>query len=190
MWMAHRQNHRAWLRGLKSSWRTLDAENSGTTIRLLSESSATGLHLQDYRRCLAPKAPHEARRHPAAPNGRRNSRRVMAIFPRSKFAAVIFTASTTRCPWQRPGEVRRAAPGLYASGETLVTEPAKTRDHTELALELFGARVEKTRPHDRNSRHGGRPAKARLQSQSLDVPEISPRPFSSSPPHRCCPNRI
>ena len=32
----HGEDYRPWTRGLKSSWRTLDAENSGTTIRLLS----------------------------------------------------------------------------------------------------------------------------------------------------------
>src|SRR5207302_5440288 len=34
--------------------------------------------------------------------------------------------------------------GLFAEGETVVTEPARTRDHTELALEEFGAPIEKT----------------------------------------------
>ena len=33
--------------------------------------------------------------------------------------------------------------GLFAEGETSVTEPARTRDHTELALEEFGAAIEK-----------------------------------------------
>jgi 3-phosphoshikimate 1-carboxyvinyltransferase len=32
--------------------------------------------------------------------------------------------------------------GLYAQGQTQVTEPARTRDHTELALRAFGAEVE------------------------------------------------
>jgi len=60
--------------------------------------------------------------------------------------------------------------GLYASGETLVTEPAKTRDHTELALELFGAHIEK-RGHTVVV-HGmaDDSGKAALQPQSLDVP--------------------
>jgi len=33
--------------------------------------------------------------------------------------------------------------GLFADGVTSVTEPARTRDHTELALEEFGASIEK-----------------------------------------------
>ncbi len=32
--------------------------------------------------------------------------------------------------------------GLYAEGETVITEPAKSRDHTERMLKLFGAEVE------------------------------------------------
>src|SRR4029077_4223118 len=33
--------------------------------------------------------------------------------------------------------------GLFAEGDTSVTEPARTRDHTELALEEFGVPVER-----------------------------------------------
>jgi 3-phosphoshikimate 1-carboxyvinyltransferase len=60
--------------------------------------------------------------------------------------------------------------GLYAEGETQVTEPAKTRDHTELALEEFGARIEKRGRtiaiHGLVANNG----KAALQPKSLDVP--------------------
>src|SRR5208337_3615500 len=60
--------------------------------------------------------------------------------------------------------------GLYASGETLVTEPAKTRDHTELALELFGARVEKRGRTVVIQGMADGPGKGALQPKSLDVP--------------------
>jgi PAS domain-containing protein len=33
--------------------------------------------------------------------------------------------------------------GLFADGETSLTEPARTRDHTEIALEEFGAPIER-----------------------------------------------
>src|SRR5262249_22957696 len=33
--------------------------------------------------------------------------------------------------------------GLFADGATTVIEPARTRDHTELALEEFGAKIER-----------------------------------------------
>jgi 3-phosphoshikimate 1-carboxyvinyltransferase len=60
--------------------------------------------------------------------------------------------------------------GLYAEGETSVTEPAATRDHTELALQEFGVTVHK---QGRTvSIHGmagsnGNPA---LRPVSVDVP--------------------
>jgi 3-phosphoshikimate 1-carboxyvinyltransferase len=59
--------------------------------------------------------------------------------------------------------------GLFAEGVTSVTERALTRDHTELALEEFGASVEKVG----NTIHiqgGGANGAARLQARSLNVP--------------------
>src|SRR5581483_8344071 len=35
--------------------------------------------------------------------------------------------------------------GLYAEGQTIVREPMRTRDHTEIALEEFGAEIERGR---------------------------------------------
>jgi len=60
--------------------------------------------------------------------------------------------------------------GLFADGVTSVMEPAGTRDHTELALEEFGAAIEK---HGRTIRvHGlGRGNRGgKLTARSLDVP--------------------
>jgi len=54
--------------------------------------------------------------------------------------------------------------GLYADGETSVTEPAATRDHTELALQEFGASVRKS---GRTTFVRPNPA---LHPVSLDVP--------------------
>src|SRR3984893_12847536 len=60
--------------------------------------------------------------------------------------------------------------GLFAEGETSVTEPARTRDHTEIALEEFGATIGK---HGKTicvrgiaSGNGS----ARLEARSLDIP--------------------
>jgi 3-phosphoshikimate 1-carboxyvinyltransferase len=54
--------------------------------------------------------------------------------------------------------------GLFAEGATSVIEPVRTRDHTELALAEFGARVE----HEgRTLRVHGRP---RLKAKALAVP--------------------
>jgi 3-phosphoshikimate 1-carboxyvinyltransferase len=65
--------------------------------------------------------------------------------------------------------------GLFAEGITTVTEPARTRDHTELALEEFGAAIEK---HGKTTRVHGLTAGAadpsngggKLIAKSLDVP--------------------
>ena len=60
--------------------------------------------------------------------------------------------------------------GLFAEGLTSVTEPARTRDHTELALEEFGAAVER---HGRTTKiHGlfGGNGSGKLVAKSLDVP--------------------
>jgi 3-phosphoshikimate 1-carboxyvinyltransferase len=60
--------------------------------------------------------------------------------------------------------------GLFADGVTSVTEAAGTRDHTELALEEFGAAIEKhgrtIRVHGFGSGNGG----GKLTARSLDVP--------------------
>src|SRR6202790_1954880 len=59
--------------------------------------------------------------------------------------------------------------GLFAEGETSVTEPARTRDHTEIALGEFGAPVEK---HGKTIRVRGSSnnGAVNLQAQSLDIP--------------------
>jgi 3-phosphoshikimate 1-carboxyvinyltransferase len=152
------------LRGLKSSWRTLDAENSGTTIRLLSGI----LSGQDFTTRITGDASLQ----------KRPMKRV--VTPLLQMGAEIQARDGNFPPLEIRGghlhgihyempmasaQVKSAVllAGLYASGETLVTEPAKTRDHTELALELFGARVEKRGMADA-------PGKGALQSKSLDVP--------------------
>jgi 3-phosphoshikimate 1-carboxyvinyltransferase len=59
--------------------------------------------------------------------------------------------------------------GLFADGATSVNENVRTRDHTEIALEQFGARVER---EGRSVRVFGMmcDGKARLEPNSLDVP--------------------
>jgi len=60
--------------------------------------------------------------------------------------------------------------GLFAEGVTTVTEPARTRDHTELALEEFGAAIERrgrtVQIHGLSKGNGS----GKLAAQSLDVP--------------------
>jgi 3-phosphoshikimate 1-carboxyvinyltransferase len=60
--------------------------------------------------------------------------------------------------------------GLYGDGVTSVTEPVRTRDHTELALEEFGATIEKQgntiSVHSVVGGNGG----TSLRAKSLDIP--------------------
>src|SRR5437763_6263624 len=60
--------------------------------------------------------------------------------------------------------------GLFADGVTSVTEPARTRDHTELALEEFGATIEKIGKTIRIQGFAASNGSAPLRPRSLDVP--------------------
>lgn len=159
------------LRGLKSSWRTLDAENSGTTIRLLSgilsgqsfTTKITGdasLQKRPMKRVVTPLRQMGA-----------DIRAKDDNFPPLEIHGAKLRAIHYEMP-MASAQVKSAVllAGLYAEGETRVTEPATTRDHTELALSEFGAHIEK---HGRTivvhgmANHTG---KANLQARSLDVP--------------------
>src|SRR3979411_631983 len=155
------------LRGLKSSWRALDAGNSGTTMRLLAGILAgqkfttrlTGddsLQKRPMKRIVGPL-------------------REMGADIRARednFAPLEIHGATLKAiDYKMPmasAQVKSAVllAGLFADGVTTVTEPAGTRDHTELALEEFGAHIEKD---GRTIRiHGLRGGQ--LIAKSLDVP--------------------
>ena len=158
-------------RGLKSSWRALDAGNSGTTMRLLTgilagqefTTKLTGdssLQKRPMKRVVGPL-------------------REMGADIRAKddnFAPLeIKGARLHAIDYQMPmasAQVKSAVllAGLFAEGVTSVTEPARTRDHTELALEEFGAAVERhgrtTKIHGLFSGNGS----GKLVAKSLDVP--------------------
>jgi 3-phosphoshikimate 1-carboxyvinyltransferase len=158
-------------RGLKSSWRALDAGNSGTTMRLLTgilagqefSTKLTGdgsLQKRPMKRVVGPL-------------------REMGADIRAKddnFAPLEITGARLHAiDYQMPmasAQVKSAVllAGLFAEGVTSVTEPARTRDHTELALEEFGAAVER---HGRTTKiqglfgdHGA----GKLVARSLHVP--------------------
>jgi 3-phosphoshikimate 1-carboxyvinyltransferase len=158
-------------RGLKSSWRALDAENSGTTIRLLTgilagqefTTKITGdasLQKRPMKRVVGPL-------------------REMGAEIRAKddnFAPLeIKGARLHAIDYQMPmasAQVKSAVllAGMFADGVTSVTDPARTRDHTELALEEFGAAIER---HGRTTKiHGlfGAGGAGKLVAKSLDVP--------------------
>lgn len=158
-------------RGLKSSWRALDAGNSGTTMRLLAgilagqefSSKLTGddsLQKRPMKRVMGP-----LRQMGADIRGREDN-----------FAPLEIRGTRLKpIDYQMPmasAQVKSAVllAGLFADGVTSVTEPARTRDHTELALEEFGAEIEK---HGRTVRiHGlrGGNGSGKLLAKSLDIP--------------------
>jgi 3-phosphoshikimate 1-carboxyvinyltransferase len=158
-------------RGLKSSWRALDAGNSGTTIRLLTGilagqefgskiSGDESLQKRPMKRVVGP-----LREMGAEIRAREDN-----------FAPLEIKGARLRAiDYQMPmasAQVKSAVllAGLFADGVTSVTEPARTRDHTELALEEFGAAIER---HGRTTRvHGlvGGNGNGGLKARALEVP--------------------
>ena len=132
------------LLGLKSPWRTLDAENSGTTIRLLSgilsgqsfTTKITGdssLQKRPMKRVMIPLGEMGA-----------DIRARDKNFPPLEIRGRKLHSISYQMP-MASAQVKSAIllAGLYAEGETSVLEPAATRDHTELALLEFDAPVRK-----------------------------------------------
>lgn len=159
------------LRGLKSSWRALDAGNSGTTMRLLAgilagqkfSSKITGdgsLRRRPMQRVVEPLrqmgADIRARDDNFAPLEIRGG-----ALHAMDYAIPVASA-------QVKSAVLLAA--LFAEGVTSVTEPARTRDHTEIALEEFGATLEKEGRTVRVRGLDAGSASAGLAARSLDVP--------------------
>jgi 3-phosphoshikimate 1-carboxyvinyltransferase len=158
-------------RGLKGSWRALDAGNSGTTMRLLAgilagqnfSSKLTGddsLKKRPMKRVIAP-----LREMGADIQGRDDN-----------FAPLeIRGAKLKAIDYQMPmasAQVKSAVllAGLFADGVTSVTEPFRTRDHTELALEEFGVNVQKDGMTIRVHGLAGGNESGTLTAKSLDVP--------------------
>ena len=135
--------HGVGLHGLKAPNGVLDLGNSGTSMRLLCGLLAG----QGFEATLT--GDDSLRRRPM--------RRV--VEPLSRMGAVIETSAEGRPPLRvRKGpellgldyalpvasaQVKSALllAGLYAQGQTCVTEPAPTRDHTERMLRAFGYEV-------------------------------------------------
>ena len=135
--------HGRGLRGLKRPEGVLDCGNSGTTTRLL----AGILCGQDFDSVLTGDASIQ----------KRPMKRV--IEPLSRMGAHIVSVRGDGCAplaitgsplhgvsYSTPvasAQVKSAIllAGLYADGETRVTEPARSRDHTERMLSAFGADV-------------------------------------------------
>ncbi len=158
------------LRGLRSTWRALDAGNSGTTMRLLAgilagqpfSSKIKGdrsLERRPMRRVVEPLrqmgAEIRARDDEFAPleirGGNLKAIEYSPPVPSAQVKSAVLLA------------------GLFAEGTTCVSESVPTRDHTEIALEQFGARVKR---EGRAIQVRGMAADggARFEPKSLDVP--------------------
>jgi 3-phosphoshikimate 1-carboxyvinyltransferase len=158
-------------RGLKSSWRALDAGNSGTTLRLLSgilagqefTSKLTGdksLQKRPMKRVIGPLREMGAEIRARDDN-----------FAPLEIRGAQLTAIAYKMP-MASAQVKSAVllAGLFADGVTSVTEPAGTRDHTELALEEFGAAIEKHGRTIRIQGLSGGNRTGKLMAKSLFVP--------------------
>ncbi len=159
------------LRGLKGARRALDAGNSGTTMRLLAgilagqefTTQLTGdasLQKRPMKRVVGPLrqmgADIRAREDNFAPLEIHGARLHAIDFKMPMASAQVKSAVLLA--------------GLFAEGETIITEPARTRDHTELALEEFGVPIEKTGKTIRLQGFAAGNGSAQLQARSLDVP--------------------
>jgi 3-phosphoshikimate 1-carboxyvinyltransferase len=130
------------MRGFERPSAMLDAGNSGSTIRMLSgilaahpfATAVTGdssLRRRPMRRIILPLERMGARI--ASDEGRPP----LTITGTTDLEGIDFT------PEVASAQVKSAVlfAGLHASGITRVVEPMSTRDHTERALEAFGAQV-------------------------------------------------
>jgi 3-phosphoshikimate 1-carboxyvinyltransferase len=134
--------HGRGLDGLRAPSNDLDAGNSGSTIRMLSGILAA--------------QPFRSRIFGDESLSRRPMRRIMA--PLAQMGALIEARDGKFPPLEIEGGPLRAVDyatpvpsaqvktcvlfaGLYADSQTTVTEPVRSRDHTEIALREFGAEV-------------------------------------------------
>ena len=143
----------------------LDAGNSGSTIRMLSGLLAG----QPFRSRLVgdeslSKRPMQRIMGPLAEMGARVSARD------GKFPPLEIDGGPLRpIDYTLPvasAQVKSCVlfAGLHAAGETVVREPARTRDHTEVALREFGAEIETGRGWAKVK------GPARLEARELSVP--------------------
>ncbi|MFO0280357.1 MAG: 3-phosphoshikimate 1-carboxyvinyltransferase [Acidobacteriota bacterium] len=153
------------LDGLRAPAGMLDAGNSGSTIRMMSGILAA--------------QPFVSRIHGDESLAKRPMQRIMTPLQlmgaqieatNGKYPPLTITGSQLKAidytPAVASAQVKTCIlfAGLYCQGETIVREPVKTRDHTELALRMFGADLRTVGPVIILQ---GRP---RLEAKELTVP--------------------
>jgi len=162
------------LHGLSEPEDILDAGNSGTTMRLLLGilsgqpffSVITGdrsLRRRPMARVTGPLGLMGAR-----VEGRRNGNLAPLAVRGGRLKPITFTSKVASA------QVKSAVllAGLFAEGETVFTEPCRSRDHTERMLRQFGAEVDISGGSIRVKGHPG------LTGQKVNVPgDISSAAF-------------
>ena len=158
--------HGRGLHGLAAPSSVLDMGNSGTTTRLISgilagqtfESTLTGdasIQKRPMRRIMEPLSMMGAKVVSINDNGcaplRITGAPLHGIHYHSKVASAQVKSAVLLA-------------GLYADGETLVTEPSLSRNHTEIMLRTFGAELTS---EDKTAKVCPEP---RLQGQQIHVP--------------------
>ncbi|MCC8045231.1 MAG: 3-phosphoshikimate 1-carboxyvinyltransferase [Clostridiales bacterium] len=135
--------HGKGLHGLKAPSKILDAGNSGTTVRLLSgilagqnfDSVITGdetIQKRPMKRIMTPLAGMEADITSVLGNGCAPLQIHGKKLHGTHYDSPVASAQVKSCI---------LLAGLYADGITSVTEPAVSRDHSELMLQYFGADI-------------------------------------------------
>lgn len=135
--------HGKGLHGLRAPQGTLDAGNSGTTIRLVSgilaaqkfSSTLTGdasIQKRPMKRIIDPLALMGADIQSTRKNGCAPLRICGKPLSSIHYTSPVASAQVKSCI---------LLAGLYADGTTSVTEPAQSRNHSELMLRHFGAEL-------------------------------------------------
>jgi 3-phosphoshikimate 1-carboxyvinyltransferase len=157
--------HGKGLDGLRAPAKDLDAGNSGSTIRMLSGILAG----QPFASCIfgdesLSRRPMQRVMKPLSQMGARIVARD-GQFPPLRIAGGPLRAIDYTLP-VASAQVKTCVlfAGLYADGTTTVTEPIRSRDHTEIALREFGADIAVER---QEITIAGRP---RLEGRTLVVP--------------------
>ncbi|HMT92671.1 3-phosphoshikimate 1-carboxyvinyltransferase [uncultured Thiothrix sp.] len=166
--------HGVGLHGLKAPNTDLDMGNSGTSMRLMSGlMSGQAFDVRMTGDSSLSKRPMKRVTVPLAQMGARIDATEQGTPP----LVVHGSSQLTGIHYEMPmasAQVKSALllAGLYAEGETSVTEPAPTRDHTERMLRGFGYTV-KTEGNHISLTGGGK-----LTAMAIDVPsDISSAAF-------------
>lgn len=164
--------HGKGLHGLQAPTRLLEVGNSGTTTRLISgilagqpfESKLSGdasLNSRPMKRIIEPLTEMGANITSILHNGCAPLSITPAALHGIRYDSPVASAQVKSCI---------LLAGLYADGETTVTEPALSRNHTELMLKEFGADIRLTHALDSTKATASIRPCEELYGQNITVP--------------------